>query len=280
MKFEDTDSTAKGLASIPTRPSPEPTKPIPANVKWTPQDAICARLFGPWDNLPCHDYLDQTNLLRDLDRVIVAFEARIRHTDAGFRAWRGLHKRAMEAGLAEIPGFPSLRQIRDGKSVWQDDVWEKRYHYLVYQRHHMILARLNKLFVLSRREREDFFGDRPAPARATLKRRTRGPYSRPLGLRCDWWRPLDFLLERAARDWHMDKTELKSHFWMEEASTAPIKAEKAEPCEVVPEPQPTVELDMGKENIEPFELLDLSLMSVDLSQGTLPPLPVGGQMSW
>ncbi|KOS16841.1 hypothetical protein ESCO_004737 [Escovopsis weberi] len=206
---------------------------LPPGLRWTPQDVFCSSLFGPWDDLPCRDYHGQTSLLRDLDRIISLFDARIQHSDAGFRAWRARHKQAMEAGLAEVPGFPNLGHARPGgRRAWQDDVWEQRYHYLVFQRHHMILARLDSRFMLSHRERDAFFGRLPATPRDTLRGRARGAFSRPLALRCDWHMPLDALLSRAARNWDMDTDEVKAQFWRDEAPfpvpTLKVKEEEEE----------------------------------------------------
>ncbi|KAK0761080.1 hypothetical protein N5P37_006024 [Trichoderma harzianum] len=221
MKVEEAEGTVMPLESIPPAADLAPMETLPVNPKWDQQDALCTKLFGPWDNLPCHNHLNEGRLLRDLDDAIVLFETLIYHSDAGFHAWREHHKQAMEAGLAEIPTYPYLqRRTRDGKRTWNDDVWEQRYFYLVYHRQQIIMERLSRLPALPRYAREDFFGSYPAPHRAMLNKRGKGRYTRPLKLRCDWWRSVDFLLERASLRWGMDAAALKATFWADEYTSS------------------------------------------------------------
>ncbi|KAH6608663.1 annexin a7 [Trichoderma cornu-damae] len=228
MKEKEVEGVAMPLESAPPSDDVATTRMLaPVNPKWSPQDAICAKLFGPWDNLPCYDHINEVGLLRELDKVIVLFEAQIHHSDAGFRAWRQRHKQAMQNGLAEVPGFPCLQVVRGGERIWHDDVWEQRYHYLVHQRQQIIMGRLSRLMALPRFLREDFFGARPAPHRMMLNRRGKGRYNRPLGLRCNWWKPVDCLLEKAAEKWKMNEAALKARFWTDERAPS-VKAQAPE----------------------------------------------------
>ncbi|KAL7789379.1 hypothetical protein V8C37DRAFT_386363 [Trichoderma ceciliae] len=251
MKVEEAEGIVVPLASIPSEDHITTQLVPPVNPKWSPQDAICAKLFGPWDNLPCYDHINEVGLLRELDNVIVLFETQIHHSDVGFRAWRERHKQAMKSGLAEIPGFPYLQTVRDGERIWHDDVWEQRYYYLVNQRQQIIMGRLSRLLALPRFMREDFFGGRPAPPRMILHRRGKGRYSRPLGLRCNWWKSLDYLLERAAEKWRMNEGALKARFWMDERAPN-VKTQAPEWNDAVKE-EGQVELSIQKENMEPLE---------------------------
>lgn len=218
MKADEATGTVMPLESIPHADNSVTQTSSPINPKWSPQDDVCAKLFGPWDNLPCYDHINEVRLLRDLDNAIVLFEEQINHSDAGFRAWRSRHKQAMEAGLVEVPGFPCLHTVRKGKRVWHDDAWEQRYHYLVYQRREIIMGRLSRLLALPRYAREDFFGQRPALPRMILQR-GKGRYTRPLLLRCDWWRSVSDLLKAAAERWKMDEAELKTRFWADDCGS-------------------------------------------------------------
>ncbi|UKZ53797.1 hypothetical protein TrVGV298_007597 [Trichoderma virens] len=220
MKAEEAEGTAVPLASIPSAGLVTTENLPPVHPKWGPQDTLCTKLFGPWDNLPCHNHIQEGRLLRDLDDVIVLFETQIHHSDAGFRAWRERHQQAMDAGLAEIPTYPYLQRVRNGKRSWNNDVWEQRYFYLVYQRQQIIMERLSRLRALPRYAREDFFGAYPAPHRAMLNKRGKGRYTRPLKLRCDWWRSVNFLLERASLRWGMDAAALKATFWADEYTSS------------------------------------------------------------
>ncbi|RFU73483.1 annexin a7 [Trichoderma arundinaceum] len=251
MKVEEAEGMVMPLARIPSAENIATKILPPVNPKWSPQDAICAKLFGPWDNLPCYDHINEVALLRELDNAIIAFEAHIHHSDIGFRAWRERHKRAMENGLAELPGFPCLQTVREGERIWHDDVWEQRYYYLVHQRQKIIMGRLSRLLALPRFAREDFFGGRPAPARMILNRRGKGRYTRPLALRCDWWRSVDYLLERAAERWKMKDSTLKARFWMDERATG-VKTQAPE-WDATVKDEHQVELSIRKENIEPLE---------------------------
>lgn len=184
------------------------------NPKWTPLDDFCAKLFGPWDDLPRYAQINDARLLRELDDAIVAFERHIKHSDAGFRVWRERHKKAMDAGLAEIHRYPCLQTTgKAGKHIWHDEVWEQRYSYLIQQRQQIIMDRLSRIKSLPRYAREDFFGTMPAHYRALLHKRNSGRGIRPFKLRCDWWWPVEDLLERAASRWAMDETALKATFW-------------------------------------------------------------------
>jgi hypothetical protein len=264
MKVEETEGIVMPLESILNADHIATQTLPPVIPKWSPQDVICAKLFGPWDNLPCYDHINEARLLRELDNAITLFETQIHHSDAGFRAWRDRHKQAMKAGLAEIPGFPCLQTIRDGEQIWHDDVWEQRYYYLVYQRYQIIMGRLSRLLALPRFAREDFFGQRPAPPRMML-RRGKGRYSRPLVLRCDWWKSVDDLLEAAAERWKMDEAALKARFWTDErASSAETPAQEWD-GDIKEEDH--VELKIQQENIE---LLDEVVgFAADLVSGAL-----------
>jgi hypothetical protein len=219
MKVEETEDAVAPLEAIPCTGSIMTPTSSPINPKWSPQDDVCAKLFGPWDNLPCYDHINEVRLLRDLDNAIVLFEQQINHSDAGFRAWRTQHIQAMEAGLAPIPGFPCLQTVRKGKRIWHDEVWEQRYFYLVYQRREIIMGRLSRLLALPRYAQEDFFGQRPALPRMMLQR-GKGRYTRHLLLRCDWWQSVDDLLKVAAERWNMDETEIKARFWAEDYASS------------------------------------------------------------
>ncbi|KAM0253047.1 hypothetical protein ACHAQJ_007478 [Trichoderma viride] len=250
MKVEEAEGIVTALESIPGTDTIATQTLPPVNPKWSPQDDVCAKLFGPWDNLPCYDHINEVRLLRELDDAIVLFETQIHHGDAGFRAWRDRHKQAMEAGLAAIPGFPCLQTVRDGEQIWHDDVWEQRYYYLVYQRHQIIMGRLSRLLALPRFAREDFFGRRPAPPRMML-RRGKGRYSRPLVLRCDWWRSVDHLLESAAEKWKMDEAASKARFWTDESASS-AKTQAQEWDGVIKE-EDRLGLNIQQDNIELFD---------------------------
>ncbi|KAK1249150.1 hypothetical protein MKX07_002666 [Trichoderma sp. CBMAI-0711] len=196
------------------------------NPKWTPLDDFCAKLFGPWDDLPRYAHINEPRLLRELDDAIVLFERQINHSDAGFRVWRERHKKAMEAGLAESHTYPCLEtRGKDGQHTWHDEVWEQRYNYLIQQRQQIIMDRLFRVKSLPRYAREAFFGTMPAPHRALLHKRNNGRGTRPFKLRCDWWWPVEDLLERAASRWAVDETALKATFW--ETLPAPSVRTKA-----------------------------------------------------
>ncbi|KAL7820009.1 hypothetical protein V8C26DRAFT_378814 [Trichoderma gracile] len=196
------------------------------NPKWTWLDDFCAKLFGPWDDLPRYAHMNEPQLLRRLDDAIVVFERQINHSDDGFRVWRERHKKAMEAGLAKAHKYPCLQTtFRDGTHTWHDEVWEQRYNYLIQQRQQIIMDRLFRIKSLPRYAREDFFGTMPAPHRALLQKRGNGRGTRPFKLRCDWWVPVERLLERAASRWAMDETALKATFW--ETLPAPSVKTKA-----------------------------------------------------
>ncbi|KAL7945966.1 hypothetical protein V8C42DRAFT_344708 [Trichoderma barbatum] len=216
MKVEEVEGTMMPLANMPSADVAATEILTPISPKWGPQDALCAKLFGPWDNLPCYNHMNEGRLLRDLDDVIALFETKTQHSDAGFRDWRERHKQAMDAGLAEIPRYPYLLKTRGDKRTWDDCVWEQRYFYLVYHRQQIIMERLSRLRALPRYAREEFFGARPALHRMILNKRGKGRYTRPIKLRCDWWMPVDFLLERASARWGMDEAALKATFWEDE----------------------------------------------------------------
>lgn len=114
-KVEEAMGTEMPLETIPCADNTMIQTSSPINPKWSPQDAACAKLFGPWDNLPCYDHINEVRLLRDLDNSIVLFEEQINHSDAGFRVWQNRHKQAMEAGLVEVPGFPCLQSVHKGR---------------------------------------------------------------------------------------------------------------------------------------------------------------------
>lgn len=251
MEAEEAKGTVMPLASIPSADITAKQILPPVNPKWSAQDARCAKLFGPWDNLPCHHHINEARLLRELDNAIVLFETQIHHSDTGFRAWRERHKQAMEAGLAEIPMYPYIQTDRNGERIWHDNVWEQRYYYLVLQRQQIIMGRLSRLRALPRYAREDFFGRRPAPHRMMLNKRGKGRYTRPLGLRCDWWRSVDCLLERAADRWEMDEAELKAKFWKDEY--APSVKTQAPDWEDTIKEEDQAGRSTRKENIESLE---------------------------
>ncbi|KAL7935322.1 hypothetical protein V8C35DRAFT_299141 [Trichoderma chlorosporum] len=266
MKAEEGEGIVMPLASIPFSDLVATEIPPPVKPKWGPQDALCAKLFGPWDNLPCHNHIKESRLLRDLDDAIVLFETQIHHSDAGFRAWRERHKQAMDAGLAEIPTYPYLqRRSRSGECTWDDAVWEQRYFYLVYHRQQIIMERLCRLRTLPRYAREDFFGAYPAPHRAMLTRRGKGRYTRSLMLRCDWWRSADFLLERASVRWGMDAAELKATFWADEYISR-VKKQEATWADKM-ERDEEAGRDTRKEKMEPLE--DAVGLAVNLVPGAL-----------
>lgn len=224
------------------------------NPKWTPLDESCAKLFGPWDDLPRYAQMNEPQLLRELDDAIVLFERQINHSDAGFRVWRERHKKAMEACLTETHKYPCLQTtVKDGESIWHDEVWEQRYNYLIHQRQQIIMDRLSRVKSLPRYAREDFFGTMPAPHRALLHRRGSGRGIRPFKLRCDWWWPVEDLLERAASRWAMDEAALKATFW-ETLPTTSVKTKASrEWGAMIKEDEDSAERSTRKEKTESLE---------------------------
>ncbi|KAL6873129.1 hypothetical protein J3F83DRAFT_603430 [Trichoderma novae-zelandiae] len=269
MEAQHTEGSVQPLESIPSA-NMAATQTLPRiNPKWTPLDDFCAKLFGPWDDLPRYAHINEPRLLRELDDAIVLLERQINHSDTGFRLWRERHKKAMEAGLAELHRYPCLQTtVINGKPLWHDEVWEQRYSYLIHQRQQIIMDRLSRVKSLPRYAREDFFGTIPAPHRALLHKRGSGRGVRPFKLRCDWWWPVEDLLERAASRWAMDETALKATFW-EILPTPSVKIKAPEWGDMIKEEEDPAERSTRKEKMESLEDKETVGMVAKLVPGAL-----------
>ncbi|KAJ2974985.1 hypothetical protein NQ176_g5771 [Zarea fungicola] len=179
---------------------------------WTEEDAFYTKIFRAWDNLPILDASIETELLAELDEIIPPFDAYIGHNDTGFRAWIKRHQRAMELGLSETPTWPKLFRLDGIKKKWKDDVWIKRYGFLVHQRDVIAKSRLQRMQCLTLDDKKRFFGLSWANPRQTV--RTLQSKS-PARLRNHWHDPLDYCLARVAYESYgrLNFYSIQAEFW-------------------------------------------------------------------
>ncbi|PHH65531.1 hypothetical protein CDD81_2311 [Ophiocordyceps australis] len=180
---------------------------------WTITDSFFASMFREWHNMPPTSK-DELELIKKLESVIVPFERHINHSDVGFRNWRRRHKRALAKGIVVRPTWPRLCTVTDeGKALWDDVAWERRYGQLVYTRQSLVLQRLGKLPMCGHLSaKKHLFGsEAEQPPRQTIQARNRKSCNRGLG--AQWFNPLEELLEAQARRWRVDAEKLKLAFW-------------------------------------------------------------------
>ncbi|PHH67474.1 hypothetical protein CDD82_1450 [Ophiocordyceps australis] len=180
---------------------------------WTITDSFFASMFREWHNMPPTDK-DELELIKSLESVIVPFERHINHSDVGFRNWRRRHKKALARGIVATPTWPRLCAVTDeGKALWDDVAWERRYGQLVYTRQSLVLQRLGKLPMCGHLSaKKHLFGsEAEQPPRQTIQARNRKSSNRGLG--AQWFKPLEELLESQARRWRVDAEKLKLAFW-------------------------------------------------------------------
>lgn len=198
-----------------------------ATTQWTDLDHYFAALFDQWEGLPIDKKREAKSLawipvLRELDDVITSFDEHIGHSDDRFRAWRELHKTAMEDDKIQIPNYPKLRRFEGGEHRWDDNVWERRYCRLVQQREMLTLLRITNIKISMQGGALDFFGCIvESPRRQTL----RTPNS-ARKMRSKWYVPLDELLEEQAPLCRMEKEQLKILFWGEEYRAPGVESSK------------------------------------------------------
>lgn len=192
----------------------KPLKPWTSleSLPWSEEDTYYTNLFRAWDNLPIHDASTETGLLVQLDRAITLFDNYIGHNDLGFRAWVRRHQLAMDAGLVDTPVWPKLYTVEGGKKKWRDEVWAKRYSFLVQQRDIITRSRLQRMTCCTRTDKKHFFGSSRAHPRQTV---TVIQSKHPAELRNRWHQPLDYCLERMASrsDGRLDFYALRLEFW-------------------------------------------------------------------
>ncbi|ATY64854.1 annexin A7 [Cordyceps militaris] len=179
---------------------------------WSDQDTFYTKLFKAWDSLPLQDAATETGLLIELDYVISRFDNYIEHSDIGFRSWVKRHQLAIEIGLVETPTWPKLYAEQGGKRKWRDEVWVRRYSFLVHQRDVITKCRLQSMASGRLADKKNFFGLGWAYPRETV-RTVQSKY--PARLRDRWYEPLDCCLARMATEsgGKLDVETLRQEFW-------------------------------------------------------------------
>lgn len=181
---------------------------------WTEKDRYFARkLFAARD-----DSLDKNGgagslpQLDELDRIIVAFEEHIGHSDKGFNDFRERHKVAMNNNIEIIPSWPKLGKKFD----WDNVQWDIRYRCLCQNRDKFIKKRCENVLGWHKDLCHDLFGQhnespvREAFSSGLIKQRRQQPFVP----REKWWLPVDTLLIQSCEGYNKDEPgKLLARFW-------------------------------------------------------------------
>lgn len=236
-----------------------------ADLQWQPElDGVLMQLFyldGCWDLASVdktHD-LEVLTKLQSLEALIPAFEARINHSDDGFRAWKRLHQFEMEAGRAQfIQMFVKMvRQNLNGeieKVAWADEKWEIRYAWIVRQREELARIRFDHIKQQGFSPDEvAFYGrqtDRPSRIIVLKGKKTevKGASKR---INENWCLPIDGRLMNAAGGPGSNYNLFREAFWGRVLGRQPILPESRI---TGPELVVEVKLEDGKENVSLLEV--------------------------